>query len=343
MKALVLKEKGVLAIEDLTINRVLQPNEVRVAIKSVGICGSDVHYYTHGEIGPFVVRKPMILGHEAAGVVIETGADVSHLKTGDRVCMEPGIPNPRSRATRIGMYNLDPEVRFWATPPIDGCLVEEVVHSADFTFKIADSLSFAQGAMVEPLAVGMHAATKAVIQPGDLGLVLGAGTIGVVTALAALSGGCSRVVVTDIKQAKLDMLAPIPGIIPINTSERDLHSVINELSPGWGADVVFECSGAPAVIKGVFDELRPGGTVVLVGMPPEPCPLDIVASQAKEANIKTIFRYAHMYPKALALMASGKIDLSPFITHEFKFEQAIEAFEWAATMPDNCVKAVINM
>ncbi len=198
MEALVLEEKHRLSLRDFPIEEVLGPRDVRVKLHTVGICGSDVHYYTHGAIGIFQVNAPMILGHEASGVVTETGADVKTLKIGDRVCMEPGIPDPNSRASRLGLYNVDPAVRFWATPPIHGVLRPSVVHPEDYTFKLPDNVSFAAAAMVEPLAVGVHGATKAQIKPGDIGLVIGAGPIGLVTALAALGGGCARVIVADV-------------------------------------------------------------------------------------------------------------------------------------------------
>lgn len=192
MRALVLERKGELSLRDFpAIDRVeekLGPHDVRIRLHTVGICGSDVHYYTHGRIGPFVVEQPMILGHEASGTVIETGPAVTTLRPGDRVCMEPGIPDPNSRATRMGMYNVDPAVRFWATPPVHGILRPTCVHPEAFTFKLPDTVSFAEGAMVEPLAVGIHAATKARIRPGDLALVIGAGPIGLVTAVGAGRG-----------------------------------------------------------------------------------------------------------------------------------------------------------
>ena len=161
-------------------------------MRAVGVCGSDVHFYEHGNIGPFVVRAPMVLGHEGAGVVVAVGSNVTSLKPGDRVCMEPGIPDWSSRASRNGHYNLDPKVRFWATPPIHGCLTPEVIHPANLTFKLPDNVSMAEGALVEPLAVGMQAATKAHVTPGAIGAVVGCGTIGIVTALAALAAGCAR-------------------------------------------------------------------------------------------------------------------------------------------------------
>lgn len=178
MKALVLEKVGELSLRDIDLPLEVGPNDVRIEIHTVGICGSDVHYYTHGRIGPFVVEQPMVLGHEASGTVMEVGSNVKTLKPGDRVCMEPGIPNPISRASRLGLYNLDPEVVFWATPPVHGCLTSHVVHPAAFTFKLPSNVSFAEGAMIEPLAVGMQAAAKARITPGDTALVTGAGPIG---------------------------------------------------------------------------------------------------------------------------------------------------------------------
>ena len=174
MTALVLERTHALALRDIDLPDVVGPHDVRIKIHTVGICGSDVHYYTHGAIGPFVVRAPLVLGHEASGTVVEVGPEVTTLRVGDRVCMEPGIPDPHSKATRLGLYNLDPAVRFWATPPVHGCLAPSVVHPAAFTFKLPDTVSFAAGAMVEPLAVGLHAATKARIKPGDIAVVTGA-------------------------------------------------------------------------------------------------------------------------------------------------------------------------
>ncbi|TMV70653.1 NAD(P)-dependent alcohol dehydrogenase, partial [Thioclava sp. BHET1] len=158
MDALVLEEKGRLSLRPIDLPRVLGPQDVRIKIHTVGICGSDVHYYTHGKIGPFVVKEPMVLGHEASGTVIEVGAEVTGLRPGDRVCMEPGIPDPNSRAAKLGIYNVDPAVRFWATPPVHGCLTAEVIHPAAFTYKLPETVSFAEGAMVEPFAIGMQAA-----------------------------------------------------------------------------------------------------------------------------------------------------------------------------------------
>jgi len=341
MKALVLEEKLHLSLRDIELPANLGPYDVRIRIGRVGICGSDVHYYTHGRIGPFVVNAPMVLGHEAAGVVIEAGGHVSGLKPGDRVCMEPGIPDMSSRASREGRYNLDPGVRFWATPPIHGCLAGEVVHPAAFTFKLPDHVSLAEGAMVEPFAVGMHAATKAQIKPGATAVVIGAGPIGIMVALAALAAGAGQVVISDLAVEKLAIAGKYAGIVPFNIREGSLAAYAAQLTDGWGADVVFEASGSPKAFEGIFDLLAPGGTVVLVGMPPDPIFFDVVAAQAKEARVETIFRYANVYPKAVALLASGKVDLEPLISANFGFDESIAAFERAAEGRPSDVKLQI--
>lgn len=345
MQALVLERKDELSLRDFHLDEddAVGPHDVRISIHTVGICGSDVHYYTHGAIGQFVVREPMVLGHEAAGTVIEAGSEVKTLKVGDRVCMEPGIPDPNSRAARLGMYNLDPAVRFWATPPIHGVLRPTVIHPEAFTFKLPDNVSFAEGAMVEPLAVGMHAATKAKIKPGDLAVVMGAGPIGMVTALAALAGGCSQVVMTDVMQPKLDLAATLGPILPVNIAKQDLKEVIHKMTDGWGADIVFECSGNERAAAGVFGPLAPGGTVVFVGIPLQPIAYDVAAAMVKEARVEQIFRYAHVYPRAIALMGSGKLDVKPLITDKFSFDESVRAFDFAVKMPPTSVKAQIEL
>jgi D-xylulose reductase len=343
MRALVLERKGELSLREIDLPLKVGPGDVKIAIENVGVCGSDVHYFTHGRIGPFVVEAPMVLGHEASGRVVEVGAAVKNLRAGDRVCMEPGIPDPTSRASRIGMYNVDPSVVFWATPPVHGCLTPEVVHPASFTYRLPDNVSFAEGAMVEPLAIGMQASVKARIQPGDVAVVTGCGTIGILTALAALAGGCSRVIISDVLQEKLDIAARYPGITPVNVKRQDLAAVVREATDGWGADVVFEASGSPAVFKGLFGLVRPGGCVVLIGIPIDPVLFDVAGAQSKEARIETVFRYANVYPRAIALIASGKLDLKPLISGTFAFDDAIQAFQRAAEGRGSDVKLQIRL
>lgn len=345
MDALVLEKKLELSLRDFPIEKeeALGPRDVRIKLHTVGICGSDVHYYTHGKIGPFVVNAPMILGHEASGTVIETGKEVKALKAGDRVCMEPGIPDPHSRATRMGMYNIDPAVRFWATPPVHGILRPTCVHPEAFTFKLPDNVSFAEGAMVEPLAVGVHAATKARIKPGDVALVMGAGPIGLVTALSALAAGCARVFVTDLDDAKLEIAAGLGPITPINVKKEDAARRISQETDGWGVEVVFEATGSPKAAATIFQSLSPGGCVVIIGGQSEPIAYDAGAAMVREARIENIFRYAHVFPRCVGMIASGAINVKPLLTRTFEFKDSVRAFEIAASAPAGDVKMQIEL
>ncbi|ELW9445410.1 NAD(P)-dependent alcohol dehydrogenase [Burkholderia cenocepacia] len=343
MKALVLERTRELALRDIDLPQAVGPGDVRIKVHTVGVCGSDVHYYVHGGIGPFRVDAPMVLGHEASGTVVETGADVTHLRVGDRVCMEPGVPRLDSPATLRGLYNLDPDVRFWATPPIHGCLTPFVVHPAAFTYRLPDNVSFAEGAIVEPLSIGLQAAKKAAMKPGDLAVVIGAGTIGAMTALAALAGGAARVILADVVPDKLALFAGNPAVTTVDVRTRPLADAVAEASGGWGADVVFEASGSANTYAGLVDLMCPGGCAVLIGMPVAPVPLDVVALQAKEGRIESVFRYANIFPRALALIASGAIDVKPFISRTFPFSEGVRAFEEAASGHPRDVKIQIEM
>lgn len=342
-RALVLEEKGKLSLRDIDVDTTVGAHDVKIGIHTVGVCGSDVHYYTHGKIGPFVVNEPMVLGHEAAGTVIEIGEAVTDLKEGDRVCMEPGVPNPNSRASKLGIYNVDPAVRFWATPPVHGCLTPSVIHPSKFTYRLPDQVSFAEGAMVEPFAIGMQAAYRAKIKPGDVALVQGAGPIGMMAALAALAGGCSKVLITDFAQPKLDLIGQYDGIVPINLGDSDAMIQISNETDGWGCDLVFECSGADKAILQSPQFVCPGGAIVLVGMPIEPAPMDIVSLQAKEVRLETVFRYANVYDRAINLIASGKVDLKPLVSETFAFADSIAAFDRAVEQRPTDVKLQIKL
>jgi D-xylulose reductase len=343
MRALVLEKQHELTLREIDLPTETGPGMVKIRLHTVGVCGSDVHYYTHGRIGPFVVNAPMVLGHEAAGTVVEVGQGVKHLKAGDRVCMEPGIPDPNSRASRLGMYNIDPAVTFWATPPIHGVLTPFVVHPANYTFRLPDNVSFAEGAMVEPFAVGMQAATKAKITPGDTAVVIGAGPIGTMVALAALAGGCASVIIADIAQPKLDIAARYEAVIPVNVREKNLEAEVKRLTGDWGADVVFECSGSPRAWETITNLPRPGGCIVVVGLPVEKVMFDIATLSVREIRIESVFRYAHQYDRAIALMASGRVDLKPLISETFTFEDSIKAFDRAVEGRPTDVKLQILM
>ena len=206
MRAAVLHGVRDLRVEDVPAPGALGPDECRVRIGAVGVCGSDVHYYEYGRIGPFVVDKPMILGHECAGTVVEVGSRVKGIAEGRRVAIEPGVPCRRCRFCHEGQYNLCRDVVFFATPPVDGAFCEYVVSPADFLFPIPDGMTLEQGALVEPLAVGMHAARRGGVKPGDTVAVIGMGTIGLLTLQAAIAHGATRAIAADVQQNR----EPVP-------------------------------------------------------------------------------------------------------------------------------------
>lgn len=341
MKAVVLERQGVINVREVPEIGDPGPGELLIEPRTVGICGSDLHYVQHGRIGHFVVTGPMILGHEASGVVVGVGDGVGDFKVGDRVVLEPGIPDPSSRASREGKYNVDPAVHFFATPPVDGCLVDRVIHPAAFTYHLPDHVSYAEGALVEPLAVGVHAATKARIKPGDIGVVVGSGTIGMLVAASALAAGAAKVLVSDVSADKLALAGAIPGVIPVDITKEDLVEAVKRETGGWGADIVFEASGSPAAYKTLWQLGAPGNRTVLVGMPPSEISVDVIAMQARETTVETIFRYANVHQKAIDLIAGGRLNVRPFITDTFPMDHAVDAFDRVAEGRPSDVKIQI--
>jgi D-xylulose reductase len=257
--------------------------------------------------------------------------------------MEPGIPNFESNETLTGVYNLDPEVKFWATPPYHGVLRPTVIHPAALTFKLPDNVSFAEGAMIEPVSVGMHSVVKARPVIGDIAVVIGAGTIGMVTALCAIAGGCSSVIILDVVDEKLRLAETLGPITGVNSKNSDPLTQVKALTNGVGANIVFECSGNEKAASSAVDLLSPGGTIVHVGIPLSPISYDVSKAIAKEIRVENVFRYRNVYPRAINLIASGKLNLKPLITDNFDFEDSIKAFDFAVKMPAKSVKVQIKL
>jgi D-xylulose reductase len=227
---------------------------------------------------------------------------------------------------------------------VHGILRPTCVHPEAFTFKLPDTVSFAEAAMVEPLAVVVHAATKARVKPGDIGLVMGAGPIGLVTALAALAAGCARVYVTDLAEKKLEIAESLSrAITGVNAGRDDVVARVRADTDGWGCDVVFEATGSPRAAAAVFEPLAPGGCVVMIGGQPDPISYDAGAAMIREARVENIFRYAHVFPRCVAMLASGAIDVKPLITRTFDFDDSVRAFEIAASAPPADVKMQIEL
>lgn len=319
-------------------------NEVVVKMEYVGICGSDVHYYEKGRIGSFVVEGDFILGHECAGTVVETGNAVKGLKAGDRVALEPGITCGQCEFCKAGKYNLCPEVEFLATPPYHGCLKNYMAFPANMAFKLPDNVSTKEGALVEPLAVGLHAAAQGGVRLGHKVVVLGSGCIGLVTLLACKAYGATEVIVVDVIDKRLECAFRLGASHIINARNENVLERIAELTGGMGADVVIETAGSETTVKQTPYAVKRGGTIVLVGLAPkDTIEFDFMQIMAKEAEIKSVFRYRNLYPAAIGAIADGKIDVKGIVTHEFAFEDSQKAFDFVIQNKNDVVKAVITM
>ncbi|XP_022824432.1 sorbitol dehydrogenase-like [Spodoptera litura] len=307
-------------------------DEVLLRMDCVGICGSDVHYWQSGACGHFVLKEPMIMGHEASGVVAKLGANVKNLKVGDRVAIEPGVPCRYCEFCKTGRYHLCPDMVFCATPPVHGNLARYYKHAADFCYKLPDHVTMEEGALLEPLSVGIHACRRAGLTGGHNVLVLGAGPIGLVTMLSAKAMGASKVLITDVLQSRLDFAKKLGADATIlstkDTSEADMVKKIHELL-GDQPDVSFDASGAQATVRMAMLATKSGGVAVLVGMGAPEQTVPLAGALAREVDIRGIFRYVNEYPIALNMVASGKINVKPLVTHHFSLEETLQAYEVA--------------
>jgi len=341
----ILYDKNDIRLEDTPLPEPAD-DQVLLRMDSVGICGSDVHYWKHGRIGPFILEKPMVLGHEAAGVVAKLGSKVTNLKVGDRVAIEPGVCCRMCELCKTGRYNLCPDMQFCATPPVDGNLARYYVHAADFCYKLPDTMSLEEGALMEPLAVGVHACQRAGVAIGKRVLVCGAGPIGLVNLLTAKAMGASEVVITDINQDRLDVAKKIGADhiykVESGKSPEKMAGEVEELLGGKQPNIAIECSGFEDSIRFAIFCTKSGGVVVLVGMGKPEVTLNILNFAVREVDIRGIFRYANCYPTAIEMVASGKVDVKPLITHRFKLEETLDAFETARTGAGGAIKVVIK-
>lgn len=341
MKAAFLKKPGKIEIEELE-KPVPGPGEVLVRVCSVGVCGSDVHYYRHGRIGSYVVQKPLVLGHECSGEVVEAGPGVKGLSVGTRVTIEPGIPCRKCWHCKTGRYNLCPDVSFMATPPVNGAFAEYVTVPEDFAFRLPENVSFDEGALIEPLAVGLYSMERARVRPGEGVVVLGAGPIGLVTLQGAKAHGAHPVIVTDKSSYRLSIARKLGADMVVSALEDDHVRRILECL-GGEADVVVEAAGAVATIQQTWTLVRRGGRVVFIGLPSQ----DVVGFNfaelsRKELDILGVFRYANAYPRAIQLVERGIIHLKPLMTHHFSLLEARDALELADLQKDEAIKVMVH-
>ncbi|MCM1136400.1 MAG: NAD(P)-dependent alcohol dehydrogenase [Clostridium sp.] len=343
MKTAVMLGIGKMGFEERDIPKP-KDDEVLVKLEYVGICGSDMHYYESGAIGDYVVKPPFVLGHEPGGTVVEVGKDVKHLKVGDRVALEPGKTCGHCEFCKTGRYNLCPDVVFFATPPVDGVFQEYVAHEADLCFKLPDNVDTMEGALIEPLAVGFHAAMQGGARAGQTAVVMGAGCIGLVTMMALKAMGVSKVYVVDIMEKRLEKAMELGADGVINGGKTDAVEEVMRLTEGKGCDLAIETAGTEITTVQTIHMTKKGSTIVLVGYSKSgkmTLPMSLVLD--KELTFKTVFRYRHIYPMAIEAVASGKVNLKGIVTNVFELDEVQKAMDDSVNNKADIVKAVIKI
>lgn len=343
MKAAVMLGIGKMGFEERPVP-VPKDDEALVKVEYVGVCGSDLHYYENGAIGRYVVEPPFVLGHECGGTVVKVGRNVQNVKPGDRVALEPGKTCGHCDFCKEGLYNLCPEVEFFATPPIDGVFQEYVAHRADLCFKLPDNVSTMEGALIEPLAVGFHAAIQGDAHFGQTALVTGAGCIGLVSMLALKARGVTDIYVADVLSSRLHKAKELGATEVIDSGKEDLVARLNELTGGRGTDIIVETSGCEAVARQAIGAARRGSTVVWVGFSASgnmTLPMSEVLD--KELTFRTVFRYRNIYPLAIRAVEEGKVDLKGIVTNIFEFDDIQRAMDMSVSDKENIVKSVIRI
>lgn len=341
-KALYMNGKLNLAFKEVEIPEP-KPDEILLKVEYCGVCGSDVHFYETGCIGTTPIVGDLILGHECAGTVEAVGDRVKHLKPGDRVVIEPGIPCGHCEFCKSGRYNLCPDVQFISCPPYQGAMRNYLTHPAHLAYKLPDEVSSLEGALVEPLCVGMHAAQLGGVQLGDTVVILGAGCIGLTTLAACKARSASRIIVTDLFQNRLDKALEMGADYVINGREEDTLARVMELTNGEGANITFETAGNRITAAQTESLTKRGGTIVIVGNVMGDTPMNFYKIAHKELVIKTVHRYRNVFPLAVQAIADKRIDISRIATDCFAFDDGIQAFEKSLKDKQTVVKAILKM
>ncbi|KAM3065362.1 hypothetical protein ACMFMG_011514 [Clarireedia jacksonii] len=324
--------------------------EVLLHIKVTGICGSDIHFWKKGRIGSLVVNCDCILGHEAAGVVLKCGPGVTTLKPGDRVAVEPGVPCGECFLCIDGRYNLCEEVKFSGVAPHHGTLQRYKVHPAKWLHKLPDNVSFAEGALIEPLSVVMHAIERTHLTLGTGSLICGAGPIGLIALAAARASGAHPLVITDLEPRRLEFAKKfVPGCFTYlvdrsldaegnATAIRNLFGETEYSAPR----TVLECTGVESSVCTAAFAVRRGGTVMVIGVGKEVMNnLPFMHMSLAEIDLKFINRYRDTWPAGIACISGGILNLKDLITHTFPLEEGIEALELCSDITKGSIKVQV--
>jgi L-iditol 2-dehydrogenase len=340
MKAAVLHGIGDLRLETVPVPS-YGPDEVLVRVRACGLCTSDVHYLQHGRIGEFIVTGPMILGHEIAGDIVAIGDNVKNLAVGDRVAVEAGVVCGRCEWCKTNKYNLCPDIAFYATPPYDGAMSEYCVIRKDFAYRLPDNATYAQGALCEPISVGIHSANLTGLRAGDTVVILGAGPIGLTGIVAALGKGAGKVIISDLLPNRLAMAKQL-GAIPVDVSKEDLREVVMRETHGLGADILWDSAGVRPALEAAPKLMKRGGDIALIAPIDTPVTFSLNDLQSREISVHGVMRYSITYPAAIALVSSGRFPIETIITKRFPLDDVLAAFEAAAGKKDQVTKVLVE-
>lgn len=332
MRASVMTGVESLQIEDRPIPSP-GPHQVQIEVAAVGVCGSDVHYYRHGRIGDFIVNDPMILGHEMSGRITAVGEGVDPARIGERVAVEPQHPCRRCKQCKAGRYNLCPEMKFYATPPIDGAFCRYVTIDDDMAYAVPDSMSDDAAALLEPLSVAITTMRKAGVVPGSSILIAGAGPIGVICAQAAKAFGAARIVVTDLLASRREKALAFGATEVLDPTAVDVSAI----EP---VDAFVDATGVPVAVTSGIKAVGPAGKVVLVGMGADEYALPVSHIANNEITLTGVFRYTDTWPAAIHLVQSGLVDLDAMVTGRYDLDHVADALE-SDTDPDS-LKSIVN-
>ena len=312
-------------------------------MKVGGGCGSDIHYYATGKIGSQVVRYPFPVGHEGAGIVAETGSKVSRVKAGDRIAIEPAMPCYECDQCREGRYHTCRKLKFLGCPgQADGCLSEYIVMPETSCIPIGDKLSYDQAAISEPLAIGVYAVKQSVPMKNKKIGILGFGPIGMSVLLPAKAQGAAEIYVTDKIQERLNLAIKSGAKWSGNPDKEDVVKEVVHHAPEM-LDVVFECCGQQEAIDNAIDMLKPGGKLMIIGIPEfDRWSFPVDKLRHKEITITNVRRQVDCVEPALEMMENGSVDVSLMPTHRYSFEQTKEAFELVSQYKDGVMKAMID-
>jgi L-iditol 2-dehydrogenase len=343
MKAMMLTGIKKMEMKDIPEPVLIKPNDVKIKMSVVGICGSDIHYYTEGQIGSQKVQYPFAIGHEGAGVVVEAGRAVKRVRPGDQIAIDPAMPCWECDQCHAGRQHTCRKLRFLGCPgQAEGCLMEYIVMPEESCYPLTGKLTPDQGSISEPLAIGVYAVKKA----GDIkGLkigIFGFGPIGMSVMLASKVQGVGDIYITDIINERLAKAGKEGAVMTGNPADENIIEKIMRKEP-LGLDIAFECCGKQEALDQAIEILKPGGKLTVIGIPEfDRWSLSVETTRRREISLQFIRRQVDCVEPALEMMKNGSINVDNMLTHRFPFQRTKEAFDLVANYQDGVMKAMID-